>query len=579
MESEENDNDIIEVVESKDLLKIPITYEEKNYLLKIFPSKDNISIIFKLEKEKAQTYYYYGKYDFRSFKQINKKFNTDKNIYNVFLRLKEITQNSECHIERKLMKINIYFTRKNTEFSVNFTVRKKIVAQNRLNFQLIELIQENKAKIKVMKKQLAKFDKIIQNKNEIIDNINNTFDKITSTVNILNANLINNDNNDSDNSKSNSISSFDNSSKNSDISFNLKDKEKDFDINKKYIINEKENLLLKKNLSSNQEIQKQQNEKEKEKEGNKNINNNSKLDTKNIQNKNFSQNDGKPRIQISQEETLFCFENIDVFRNKKILETLIVFNAITILIIMYLLCSVYALRSNLTFEKIKDQEMMKKFAFLSLLDDPGEDDEMGGMRENIVDFQLKNNNNNNNKDDDEEMQYNNNKVRYAIIRKRPKDNNKELSLLTDEKEKKYLKKRIRRRIRFRIKDINFNLIYNSKESYKFRSFFSSYKDLSDILLLIKTKSGVKFGVFSSSIILYEKNLDNIEGNYAGFIYGSNEQIIESDLNEFILHYRKYFRNLYDFLEKENINIKNNNSNTQIHGDIDFFEVYQIIFVR
>lgn len=573
MEQEENDNDIKEVVESKDLLKIPITYEEKNYLLKIFPSKDNISIIFKLEKEKAQTFYYYAKYDFRSFKQINKKFNTDKNIYNVFLRLKEITQNSECNIERKLMKINIYFTRKNTEFSVNFTVKKKIVAQNRLNYQLIELIQENKAKIKAMKKQLAKFDKIIQNKNEIIDNINNTVDKIATTANILNTNINNNDNNDSDNSKSNSISSFDNSSKNSDISYNSKEKENDYEINKKYIINEKENLLLKKNLSSNQENQQNQ----QEIEGNKNINNNRKLNDKNQKNKYFFQNDGKPKIQIAQEETLFCFENIDVFRNKKILETLIVFNAITILIIMYLLCSVYALRSNLTFEKIKDQEMMKKFVFLSLLDDPGED-EMGGMRENIVDFQLKNNNNNN--DDEETPNNNNQKIRYAIIRKRQKDNNKELSLLTDEKEKKYLKKRIRRKVRFRIKDINFNLVYNSRESYKFRSFFNNYQELSEILLLIKTKTGVKFGIFSSSIILYEKNLDNIEGNYAGYIYG-NEQIIESDLNEFISHYRKYFKNICDFIEKENLNIKykNNNTTTQIHGDIDFFEVYQIIFVR
>ena len=575
MEPDENDNDIKEVVESKDLLKIPINYEGKNYLLKIFPSKDNISIIFKLEKEKAQTYYYYAKYDFRAFKQINKKFNTDKNIYNVFLRLKEITQSSQCNIERKSMKIDIYFTRKNTEFSVNFTVKKKIVAQNRLNFQLIELIQENKAKIKIMKKQLAKFDKLIQNKNEIIDNINNQVDKITSTVNILNANVNNNDNIDSDNSKSNSISSFDISSKNSDISSNSKEKEKDkeFDLGKKYIINEKENILLKKNLSSNGEENKKKNEEEKE--GNKNINNDKQLNNKN-------KNDERAKMKFSQEETLFCFENIDVFRNKKIFETLIVFNVITILIIMYLLCSVYALRSNLTFDKIRDQEMMKKMAFLSLLEDPG-DDEVGGMRENIVDFQLKNNDNNRN-NDDEETPYNNNnnnqKVRYAIIRKRPKDSNKEVSLLTDEKEKKYFKKRIKRKLRFRIKDMNFNLVYNSRDSYKYRSFFNNYKELSEILLFIKTKSGVKFCVFSSSIILYEKNIENIEGNYAGYIYG-HEQIIENELNEFISHYRKYFKSVYDFLEKENLNfIKNkNNTNTQIHGDIDFFEVYQVIFVR
>ena len=46
----ENENEQNEILESKDLLKININYEDEKYLLKIFPSKDNISIIFKLEK-------------------------------------------------------------------------------------------------------------------------------------------------------------------------------------------------------------------------------------------------------------------------------------------------------------------------------------------------------------------------------------------------------------------------------------------------------------------------------------------------------------------------------------------------
>ena len=56
---------------------------------------------------------------------------------------------------------------------------------------------------------------------------------------------------------------------------------------------------------------------------------------------------------------------------------------------MYLLCSIYALKSNLTLGKMRDQELMKKVTLLSLLDD-GSDDELGGIRENIVDFNLKN---------------------------------------------------------------------------------------------------------------------------------------------------------------------------------------------
>ena len=163
----ENDVEIKEIEESKDMIKLQLNLKEENYLLKIFPSKDNIYIIFKLEKEKVQTYYYYSKYDFNYFKEINKKFISDKNIYNAFLRLRELTQNCAYSLEKKLMKINIIITKKNTEFTANFIVRKKIVAQNRLNYQLVKQIQENKAKIKILKKQIAKLDKTIQNKNEL----------------------------------------------------------------------------------------------------------------------------------------------------------------------------------------------------------------------------------------------------------------------------------------------------------------------------------------------------------------------------------------------------------------------------
>ena len=47
------------IEETKNLLKLPIKHDNIKYLLKIIPSKDNISLIFKLEKEKIQTYYYY----------------------------------------------------------------------------------------------------------------------------------------------------------------------------------------------------------------------------------------------------------------------------------------------------------------------------------------------------------------------------------------------------------------------------------------------------------------------------------------------------------------------------------------
>ena len=586
MDIEESENEIKEVVESKDLLKIPLNKEEEKYLLKIFPSKDNISIIFKLEKEKVQTYYYYAKYDLKDFKQINKKFISEKNIYNAFLKLKEITQTSICKIEKKLMKMNIQFTKKNTEFSAIFTVRKKIVAQSRLNAQIIEQIQENKAKIKMLKKQIAKLDKIIQNKNEMIDNINNNIDKISNTVNNININTNNNDNNDN-NDSDNSKGTSNNSNSNKTISPNssiISDKsslskdQSDTENKDSKQIEEKENILLKKNLSLIKEYQ----QSEQENEGKRYISNNRKLKNKNKikQMKYMFKNEEKQNSQNQQqEETLFCFENIDVFRNKKIYETLIIFNAITVLIIMYLLCSIYALKSNLTFEKIKDQELMKKFAFLSLLDDSNDDD-MGGMRENIVDFNLKDN-------DEENSNINSNlnsnqKVKYAIIRKKQNNNRKDQYLLVEEKEKKYFKKHIRKKVRFRMKDINFNLVFSSKESSRYMNLFKYNKNNFDILLFIRTKTGQKFCLFSNLLILFEQNLENKKDFYAGYIY-SNEYIYEMDLNEFFKHHTIYLKSIFSFLRKEK-NLHNDDddekiSSTQSLEDIDLFEVYQINYVK
>ena len=76
-------------------------------------------------------------------------------------------------IIRKEINENKYYNyKKKTEFTANLIVRKKIVAQNRLNYQLVQQIQENKAKIKILKIQIVKLDKTIQNNIELIKAIN-----------------------------------------------------------------------------------------------------------------------------------------------------------------------------------------------------------------------------------------------------------------------------------------------------------------------------------------------------------------------------------------------------------------------
>ena len=571
-EIKENDNDQKEIEESKDLLKLPIDLGEEKYLLKIFPSKDNISIIFKLEKEKIETYYYYSKLDLKDFKQINKKFISDNNIYYAYIRLKEIIQNCKCSLEKQRMKIIIKFKKKNTEFSTIFTVRKKIVAQNRLNSKLVEQIQENKSKIKILKRQIAKLDKILQNKNDLIDTINTNIVKINNVVNNINNNNVTNiENNDLDNIKTNNISkSIENNKINNNNNTSSKEDENEEDedlIKKLYKINEKENELLKQNLSLIKEYQ----QNEQEQESKRYISNNRKKKNKNKfkKIKLMLQPEENPQSQLSQDDTLFCFENIDVYKNKKIYETLIIFNAITILIIMYLLCSIFSLKSNLTFEKIKDQDLMKKLAFLSLLDDPISEDDMDGMRENIVDFQLKHNN-------DDDNPNTNQKIKYNYGKKR-----KEISLLCEEREKRYYKKHIRRRIHHRIKDINFELKYNSKEAYKYRSLYSNFKDISEILILIKNKNGKKIGLFSNNIILNNQDMDNMDdSDYVGYVY-NNDQIYEVELKEFFENNGKYIQNIYDYLKSENLRIKkkHNNTSAKLLGDVEMFEIYQVKYFK
>ena len=165
-------------------------------------------------------------------------------------------------------------------------------------------------------------------------------------------------------------------------------KENDDEIKKTYTINKEENELLKKNLTLTQE--KKQitiTNNTTNKGGYTNNNSNNKKKTKKEEDK----KNEKDKEKGKEQDTLFCLDN-EVYKNKKAYESLILFNFIAILIVMYLLCSIYALKSNLTFEKIKDQELMKKVTLLSLLDD-GSEDELGGIRENIVDFNLKNDDN------------------------------------------------------------------------------------------------------------------------------------------------------------------------------------------
>ena len=547
--------DLTCIKESKDLLELKIENDNIKFLLKIFPSKDNISLIFKLEKEKIQTYYYYAKYDLDDFKQISKKFDKEINIKSVYYRMKDIIINQICKLEKNGLSYKIHFIKKSKETTAVFTLRKKIVAQERLNDLLLVQIQNDKNIIKNLKKQIAKLDKNIQNKNDIIDRINNNLNNITDVVNNLNTKIIEAENNTKI----------------------TPSKENDDEIKKTYPINKEENELLKKNLITQE---KKQPEIIDDTVGKRYISNNRKKKNKqkNGKNGNNQNKDENNKNKTKNEDTFLCFDN-DVYKNKKAYEFLIIFNFICILIVMYLLCSIYALKSNLAFDKIKDQDLMKKVTLLSLLDD-GSEEEIGGIRDNIVDFNLKNDDNDNSGDNSNSNNNKNNErpLRIKYIKAKLRDN-KEISLLKDEKDKRFFKKDIRKKIHKRVRDVKFELKYNSEEEYKYHNFYNNYRDMNEILLLLSNKKGKKFGIFSNNIIFYQKNQDNRDCSYSGYIY-KNDRYYDMNYKEFMQSYGAYIQNILNFLKNEHLRIKKKSYSSsfgsrQLLEDVDMFEIYEI----
>ena len=551
MEIKENEKDFKETEESENMLKLPINLnEEEKYLLKIFPSKESESLIFKLEKEKILTYYYYAKFNYRDFKKKNKLFVSDSNINNIFIHLNEIIQTYSCSLEIMNMEAKITFYKVNSKYNAKFILRKKIVAQNRLNYQLLQQINENKAKIKNLKRQIAKLDKTIENKNILIDSINEDMSKLMNVVNETNFSSKIIDNNDLDNSKVNN---------NENISL----KGEDF-IEKSYK-NNQQNMLLKQNLSY-QKIE----------ETKRYISNNKKRKNK-IMLKNIKyQTEAKANPKLEKGFSFLCFKNINNNNYKKVYERLILFNIFSIIIIMYLICYIYALKSNLTIEKIKDLDLIKN---INIIDNIDTKDDIKGIRDNIVDFKLTNNEEDNNKNQVK-------KKRYIIIRKKKSGEQKSISLLSEEKEKYFYQKHIGRRIHHRTRDVNFELKYNSNEPDKYRNYTNDYERDYKILILMITKEGNKYGVFSNNSILYNQGIGNDNIDFAAYIYNNN-RIDEIKLKEFYDKYGSFLQNIYDFLiGNNNINnmneTKNNNTNDtyeELLGDIIIFEIYQVSILK
>ena len=326
-----------------DIIELPINLNEEKYIIKIYPSRDNINLVFKLEKEKIQTYYYFEKFDLRDFRQANKIFISDYDIKSVFIRLKDISNSYSILLEKNEARMILIFRKEIEKSNIKFILRKKIVSQDRLNPLLVQQIQENKSKIIMMKEQILKLDISLQTKKEVITNINNNLTHINNIIHNIN---LNNSINSTKNSSSNESNSEQPSTPN--IINNNDDEEEDISSDEK-----EKTSYYQQQTSQSKKSNSRRTKKNKKK----------KLKIVQKDNKNTNNND-----------SFFCKEGTEFIQNKKVIELLFILNFVTILIVMYLLGSIFGLRSRVVYENINDEDFTDKFSFLPYDDESNEED-------------------------------------------------------------------------------------------------------------------------------------------------------------------------------------------------------------
>ena len=340
------ENELKEIIETENNITIPIYLNEEKYIINIYPSKNNTNIIFKLEKEKIISYYFFAKFDLKDFHQLNKAFLIDKNIKDIFISLKLVLKSYIINIQptKKEYKMNIVLQNLENK-KIKFTLIKKIVSQEKINPILEEQIEDNKLKLNILRNQIIKMDKLSLLKNDVINKIKSSLTNINNKLNnisTINLNNLNFSNSTSSTKNSSSIDTISNPENNINNINNIGDDyNDDKDKNNK---NKKDN----------------NNKKEEEKDDNKNKNNNDKNDS------------------------FFCYDNT---QNKKIIEFLIILNVVTILIVLYILGSNYNLRINLEFEPQYYESDKERLAYLSYMDNSRNNDNFRDIFQENLDMQ------------------------------------------------------------------------------------------------------------------------------------------------------------------------------------------------
>ena len=292
--------------------------------------------------------------------------------------------------------------------------------------------------------------------------------------------------------------------------------------------NKTENKLEDKRYISN-------NRKKKNKKNNKKI----KFYYGNNQNKN-NQNNNKSQ----EDNSIFCFENVEIIGNKKIFELLVVFNVIMILIILCLIGSIYSIKSNLEYEKVLEEEFMNKLSYLNGLNDYGDDDY--GHGPGIGDW------------DQSDF------------------------LFENEQQKLYFKEELISKENNKIKDIEFILKYKSSRDGKNDSdFLKSCQGYEHNLLLIRNDKGQKFALVS-------KNFQEVlKGNKMGDSKKFKKNFVLYNINKhdiFEYNFTKNLEEIYNAFMKAlfsylNDKIEFEDSRMNILGRIVEIELYELKYIK
>ena len=531
---------------AKNMVKIPISLEGIKYILKLYLSEEKNSIIFKLEKERILTYFYFEKFFLHDFRQKSRIFMIDYTITQILSHMKKLIIKSEIAAEIK-DENNMIIIMKSTEenkYLLNFELKKVILAQNQLNLRLDEQVQENKAIIKFLNAQIEKLTKVVQTKNEIIKNFNNnitTINKSINDINIITNNIINNNNKKEEEEKNINIPKKPEKKEEKKEKETIKEKEKE---------KEKEETLKKTENNpppKKEEVNNNKTKNNSEIEDKRYISNNRKKKNKK-KNKKFFHGDNQNKNNQNtnknpDDNNIFCFENVEIIGNKKIFELLVVFNVIMILIILCLIGSIYSIKSNIEYERVLEDEFMNKLSYLNVINDYGDDDyipKMGGGDWDPNDI-----------------------------------------LFENEQQKAYFKEEIISRENKKIKDVEFILRHkSSRDGKNFETFFNNCKGVEENLLLIRNEKGQKFALLSKNLIdVLRGNKvkeSQVKKNFIMYNFNKHDIFEYNFSRNFEEIYSSFIKNIFNFFSEKG---EYEDSRLKFIGRIVEIEIYELKFIK